>query len=136
MPDSVYNQSNIITPGNLLSAGVFTNLLAAQPTLTISTPTTNAVIPTTSFLVRLAGGGGAAITGLDLAAGTVNGQVVIIENSNTTVANTLSFSGAHIMLDASSDAIIVKAASATMFVWDAAPGAASALWVHVGPFGG
>lgn len=136
MPDFIVNRQNIITPGAIeAGAGtIFFQQMAATPSATSPDPAGSSTLASGSTLMRFTPT--AARASLDIAAGSFNGQLLIIENNQTVVADTLSISGAHVLLDASSDAIIVKAASCEMFVWDLALNSGAGLWVHVGPFAG
>lgn len=137
MAEAIINQSNISTPGNVTAGGnVAGNQFSGQVSTTAPTPSGSGTLSTSQLINRYTGSGGAAITGLDLAAGTFPGQLAAILNEVATVADTLSISGAHVLLDASSDAIIVKAASAELFIWDPYLNSNAGLWVHVGGFAG
>lgn len=120
--------------GNLHTNSNTTNFSARSVSATTPDPANSTVVANNPAVQRFTPT--AARTALDIAAGTVNGQVVTIVNEQTVVADTLSFSGAHILLDASSDAIIVKAASFQDFIWLTDLNSGAGLWVHQGPFAG
>lgn len=119
--------------GNITATSIASSVPAAG-TVSATSPAPVSPLATSSAVMRFTPTG--AVTSLNLAAGTKNGQFVTIVNEQTVVADTMSISGANVLLDASSDAIVVKAASAEMFIWDLALNSGAGLWVHVGPFAG
>ncbi len=113
--------------------------LGSTPSASIPTPTGAAQTIATSYLVNRVAPSGAC-TGAILAAGTKNGQIAIVSNESTTVANTITFSTTLatglVLVDASSDATVVKAASVAIFVWFTSLNSSNGAWVHVAPFAG
>lgn len=113
--------------------------IVASPSNSIASPTGAGVtIGTSQFINRNAAAG--AVTAAILAAGTFNGQVVIVTNETTTVANTITFSTTLatglVLTDATPDANVIKAASASMFIWLQSLNGGNGAWVKFGPFGG
>ena len=119
--------------GNITAASL-TNNGAFNASVSATSPAPVTPLASGSMVMRFTPTG--AVVALDIAAGTKNGQIVIIENNTTVVTDTMTISGSHVLLDASSDGIVVKAASCEMFVFDLALNSGAGLWVHVGPFGG
>lgn len=105
----------------------------------IQAPTGAAQTITTSKVVNRTAPTGAC-TGAILAAGVQDGQVIIVTNESTVVANTITFSTTLatglVLTDATPDAHVIKASSAAMFVWFTSLNGGSGAWVRVGPFGG
>ncbi len=133
-----------INATSLTLSGVLTALgavlqLGSTPSGSIPTPTGAAqTIATTNMVNRTAPSG--AVTGAILQAGTKNGQVAIVTNESTVVANTITFSTTLatglVLTDATPDGHVIKAASAAIFVWFSSLNGGNGAWVRVGPFGG
>jgi len=113
--------------------------LQSTPSGSIPTPTGAGVTIGTANLVNRTAPSG-AVTGAILAAGTKNGQVAIVTNESIVVANTITFSATLatglVLVDASADATVIKAASAAIFIWFSSLNSGNGAWVHVGPFAG
>jgi|SRR5581483_4507003 len=133
---SSLDAGNITTDGSgNITAVSITSSVPAAGTVSSTSPAPSGTLATSSAVMRFTPTG--ATGSLNLALGTKNGQFVTIVNESTTVANTMTFpTGGNILVDASSDSIVVKAASAEMFVFDLALNSGAGLWVHVGPFAG
>lgn len=105
----------------------------------IQTPTGAAQTITTSKVINRTAPTGAC-TGAILAAGVVDGQLIIVTNESTVVANTITFATAIatglVLTDATPDAHVIKASSAAVFVWFASLNGGAGAWVRIGPFGG
>lgn len=130
------DNGNVTTDGaGNITAVSITSSVPAAGTVSGTSPAPSGTLATSSALMRFTPTG--AVGSLNLALGTKNGQFVTIENNSTVVANTMTFpTGGNILVDASSDSIVIKAASAEMFVFDLALNSGAGLWVHVGPFAG
>jgi len=112
---------------------------SSTPAASIPTPTGAGVtIATGNVINRVAPSG--ACTAAILAAGTVNGQIAVVTNESTVVANTITFSTTLatglILTDATPDAHVIKASSGAIFAWFTSLNAGAGAWVRVGPFGG
>jgi hypothetical protein len=105
----------------------------------IPTPTGAAnTISTANVINRVAPSG--ACTGSILAAGTKNGQIAIVTNEATTVANTITFSTTVatglVLTNATPTAVVIAAAEAAIFIWFASLNGGNGAWVHVAPIVG
>lgn len=135
--------------GNLTAVGLTTSgalallstilQLESTPSGSIPTPTGAAqTIATSHTISRTAPSG--AVTGAILAAGTKNGQICIVTNESTVVANTITFSTTLatglVLTDATPDGHVIKASSAAIFIWFSSLNSGNGAWVRVGPFGG
>lgn len=105
----------------------------------IATPTGSAqTIATSNFLCRTAPSG--ACTNAILAAGTVNGQLIIVTNENVaSTANTITFNStiatANVINDGTNPQVI-KCGTAKMFVWLTSLNSGNGAWVPLEPFAG
>lgn len=113
--------------------------LGSTPSGSIPTPTGAAqTIATTNTVNRTAPSG--AVTGAILQAGTKNGQIAIVTNESTVVANTITFNTAvatgFVLTDATPTAVVIKAASARMFVWFSSLNGGNGAWVAIAPAAG
>jgi hypothetical protein len=111
----------------------------STPSGSIPTPTGAAqTIATSNLINRVAPSG--ACTNAILAAGTKNGQIAIVTNESTVVANTITFNTAVatglVLTDATPDGHVIKASSAAIFIWFSSLNGGNGAWVRVGPFGG
>jgi len=135
--------------GNIIAtSATLSGILAALGTVlqlgstasgSIPTPTGAAqTIATTNIINRTAPSG--AVTAAILQAGTKNGQVAVVSNESTVVANTITFSTTLatglVLTDATPDGHVIKAASAAIFIWFSSLNSGNGAWVRVGPFGG
>jgi len=114
-------------------------IIVAQPSTSIATPTGAGVtIGSSQFINRNAPSG--AVTAAILAAGSFNGEIIIVTNESTIVANSITFSTTLatglVLTDATPDANVIKAASASMFIWLTSLNGGNGAWVKFGPFGG
>lgn len=113
--------------------------IVAPPSNTIATPSGAAQTIDTSQLINR-NVPGAACTGAILKAGVYNGQIAIVTNEATVVARSITFSTTLatglVLTDASSDANVILAASASMFIWLSSLNSGNGAWVKFGPFGG
>ncbi len=138
--------TNAYVDGQLTVGSLLPGLVALLGTIlqlgssgAVATPTGAAqTIATTSIINRTAPAG--ACTAAVLQAGTQNGQLAIVTNESTVVANTITFNTTvatgFVLTDATPDAIVIKAASAAIFIWLASLNSGAGAWVHVGPFAG
>lgn len=126
-----------ITAVGLATSGVFQP--GSTPSGSIPTPTGAAqTIATTNTINRVAPSG--ACTAAILQAGTKNGQIAIISNESIVVANTITFSTTLatglVIVDASATAVVIKAASARLFIWFSSLNGGNGAWVPMAPAAG
>lgn len=131
MTDSIYNQTTISTPGNIVAGSslIGTTLCPAMGLATpqaIATGTAAILIPAGSSVVRLTAA--AAATGAALPLGTQNGQILWLVIT-TAAANTITFAASGTSNVAGGAAVSLAGLAAHCFVWDAV----GALWYQVGP---
>lgn len=113
--------------------------LVATPGQGVQAPTgAGQIISITGTVIPVAPSG--ACTNAQMAAGSFDGQIAIVTNESTVVANTITFNTAVatglVLTDATPDAIVIKAASLAIFVWRASLNGGNGAWVHGTAFGG
>lgn len=128
-----------LTTSGALSLLSTTLQLESTASGSIATPTGAGQTISTSHLVNRVAASGACTAAI-LAAGTKNGQIAIVTNETTTAANTITFSTTLatglVLTDATPNAVVIKAASAAIFIWFTSLNSGNGAWVHVAPFGG
>lgn len=139
--DLILNTGNVaLTKGNLTVTAGTTALLGAvlQGGLTATTQggTGAAVTFTTGAVInrKLPTG---ACTGAILAAGTVNGQIIVVSNlaQNATFTITFDVPATSNVWDDGTNPQVLKAGTAKMFYWDTSINTTGA-WVAFAPFAG
>lgn len=115
----VLTVAGIVTTGNVASGTVtWTTTGATQQTLA----TGNTVTITAGTIVQKTTNAG-AVTGIIMPAGTVDGQVVAVENNS---ANSVTFAAAGTSRVADGASAVIAANRTTIFIWDNN----AALWFH------
>lgn len=116
------------------------SLKARTPSAGIAAPTGAAQTINTNqgFVTRTAPAG--ACTNAILQAGVRDGQMVLVTNESTTVANTITFNTTvatgFVLTDATPTAVVIKASSAKLFLWMASLNAGNGAWVPIPPAAG
>lgn len=121
--------SDQVTVNNLLNlAGPF---LAAANQSTVANLTSSTTIATSKLVVRTSANG-AAVTGMTLGAGTVNGQIVIVTNEDSTAANSITFGttvASNFVFGATASTI--AGGSMAVFIWLSSLNSGNGAWVRV-----
>jgi hypothetical protein len=115
-----------VTIRSLLTAMGIALASSAAAAQAVSTGAAVIVIPPNQVVVRISAG--AATTGASLPAGSVNGQLLIIEVTSA-AANTVTFAAAGTSNVAGGATVSLAGLASHLFHWDAT----ASLWYQIGP---
>lgn len=106
-------------------------LLAASNQSSVANLTSSTTIATNKLVSRTSANG-AAVTGMTLGAGTVNGQIVIVTNEDSTAADSITFGttvASNFVFGAAASTI--AGGSMAIFIWLTSLNSGNGAWVRV-----